>query len=188
MNRADSDYISPENYIKVHESYMTGFYERKIVLEDNLEFERVSTEVMTLIGAIILPGDLKLYVEKYFVIQVSDNRTEYMVTTSYDYQLSFAGYSSSDVFRYDNDHVHSTKGHSSEFHKHEFDPPGTQKKGFPIEIGFLKWPPLNLVIEEAYQYFLDYVETGKVDIAKLGKKRESAPLALRGEVKTSEND
>ncbi len=141
---------------------MDGFYARGVVVDDTISWETDGPNVIIMQGKIYLPGDLCLNVEKTLSVVGRECRT-----VRYSYHLSFNGVSRSDIVRYDNYHAHP--GHVSEFHKHVFDPPGQQVADSPIEIAPEDWPRLNLVIEEAYEYYLTRVVTGQTTKEQLLK-------------------
>lgn len=124
----------------IHETSMDRFHKQGIVLKDNLKWYRLILEVQK-----------SLIVTKY-----SDRSKGLIQSQDYSYNLRRKNKKNSEIFRYDNWHVHARKGHKERFHKHVYDSFGKE-----IEIQEYKlkdWPELSKVIDEANQYYLDNID------------------------------
>lgn len=144
----------------IHETAMDRFHKYGIVLKDNLKWDLSEFPVVMLSGQIELRGGLILEVQKSLVVTGHSEKSKGLIQSQdYSYNLRRKNKKRSEIFRYDNWHAHTGKGHKERFHKHIYDVDGKE-----IEVKEYKlrdWPELSKVIDEANQFYLDNIEVSE---------------------------
>lgn len=144
-------WTSLQTYMTIHEKCLD---ERSsyFVEHDTLRFEVISPSRILLSGQISCHGDLVFHVDS--TLEINEKRQVRGLRDSY--QAQFASPPLRQIFRYDNSHVYVDEGHEDAFHKHQFSYRTWKEIRPPIWIGRQDWPNLAKVIDELYEWWIEY--------------------------------
>lgn len=152
------------NFFQIHDTVFDKYRKNYFVLFDTLRFEEVVlVDTLRFAGNVYFAGGLRLTADKLLKTRIveSDATTVTEVrTVKYRYNVSVTRWASKilgipagNIFRYDNDHPHwRFPGHTSEHHKHTFEPIGKQESHSPVCIGH-DWPTMGEVMQECQDYY-----------------------------------
>jgi hypothetical protein len=149
-------------YVKIHDSYMESYYKKAMVVSDTLNWDLSDQPMVTLKGKIFI-GDqsgLCLYVSQLMRLSRDKRGRQLVRIDEYTYNLYYDGKKKSEIFRYDNFDIEPRRGHKSTHHCHRF-MSGKEQRGSPYELLHEDVPTLGQAIEEAYEYYLETIKSGK---------------------------
>ena len=157
MPGVNRDWLDLERYLTIHEQCLERSCSYFVESPDLIIPRAKNSRLIRMHGDLFCKGDLVIHVDK--TLEVNSRRQARGIL--YRYQAQFAALPLRQIFRYDNAHAYSREGHPDAYHKHVFSPV-SWKETEVIHIGRERWPTLQQVIDELFDWWQQHKDDERI--------------------------